>query len=78
MAEIKSLGGLPGHYRDKKTIQTGYEGYDPSGITPTILANGGGHGIMVLEKQARVKVMGTMENTINHTFESANRVYDKS
>ena len=30
----------------------------------------------VIEVMADVKIIGQMDNTIDHTFESANRVYD--
>lgn len=42
MAEINLLGGLPGHERKGGKFQTGYSIYSPDGISPTVLANGGG------------------------------------
>lgn len=40
--EIKLLGGLDGHERKDGGFQTGYSIFDPDGICPTLLANGGG------------------------------------
>lgn len=42
MAEINLLGGLPGHERKGGEFQTGYSVYSKDGISPTVLANGGG------------------------------------
>lgn len=47
---ILELGGLDGHQRGK-SYQTGYAVYSPDGICPTILADGGGYGIMIVEEQ---------------------------
>ena len=49
--------------------------YDSQGICPTITCL---DSLVVLDrrKQMEVKVIGQMDNTIDHTFESANRVYD--
>ena len=44
------------------------------GICPTLRANKTSSG--VIEVMADVKIIGKMDNTIDHTFESANRVYD--
>lgn len=44
------------------------------GWFPTIRANKTSSG--VIEVMADVKIIGQMDNTIDHTFESANRVYD--
>lgn len=44
------------------------------GICPTLRANKTSSG--VIEVMADVKIIGQMDNTIDHTFESANRVYD--
>lgn len=44
--------------------------YSVEGISPTILSRSDNAKIM------EVKVIGQMDNTIDHTFESANRVYD--
>ena len=78
MVEIKLLGGLPGHERKGGGIQTGYAVFDISGISPTLLAAGGGYGILigVIERMDEVRVIGQMDNTLDGTFESANRVYD--
>lgn len=73
MQDIRFLGGIPGHERKGGGFQTGYGVYGTDGICPTLLANGGGNGIMIAE----VRILGQMDNTIDHTFESANRVYDK-
>lgn len=48
--EIKQLGVLPGHERSGGSSQTGYRVFDPSGVSPAIVANLGGYGIMVLEE----------------------------
>ena len=55
--------------------------FDKTGISPTLTAAmgmGGGYVPMILEDNAmdKVHVIGQMDNTIDHTFESANRVYD--
>lgn len=42
MAEINLLGGLPGHERKDGVFQTGYSVYSQDGISPTVLADGGG------------------------------------
>lgn len=78
MAEIIQIGGLPGHERKGGGFQTGYAVFSSQGICPTLLANGGGYGILVLEEIMKVKVIGQMDNTLDNTFESANRVYDKN
>ena len=44
--------------------------YSVEGISPTVLSRSDNAKIM------EVKVIGQMDNTIDHTFESANRVYD--
>lgn len=71
--EIKLLGGLDGHERKGGGIQTGYQVFDPCGLCPTLLAKGGGYGIMIAE----IKVIGRMDHTIDNTHESANRVYSQ-
>ncbi|MEE1079117.1 MAG: DNA cytosine methyltransferase [Agathobacter sp.] len=49
--------------------------YSVNGISPTIL--GRSDTAKIMEKRLmEVKVIGQMDNTIDHTFESANRVYD--
>lgn len=45
--------------------------YSIEGISPSVLSRSDSAKIM------EVKVIGQMDNTIDHTFESANRVYDK-
>lgn len=70
--EIMVLGGLAA--RKGGGFQTGYSVYGAEGICPTVLSHSGGYGIMT----AKVKVIGQMDNSIDHTFESANRVYDKA
>lgn len=51
--------------------------YDSQGICPTITCL---DSLVVLDRsdEMEVKVIGQMDNTIDHTFESANRVYDKN
>ena len=48
--------------------------YLGGGICPTLRANKTSSG--VIEVMADVKIIGQMDNTIDHTFESANLVYD--
>lgn len=45
------------------------------GIAPCVREN---HGTVtaILEVDMDVKIVGQMDNTIDHTFESANRVYE--
>ena len=55
--------------------------FDSTGISPTLTAAmrmGGGYVPMILEidNMDKVNVIGRMDNTIDHTFESANRIYD--
>lgn len=50
MDRINLLGGLPGHERKGGGFQTGYSVYGADGISPALLANGGGYGIMVIEE----------------------------
>lgn len=104
MAKIKIIGGFSENKRKDGTYQTGYAVYDKEGVCPTLLADGGGYGIMIIEEEkiklqraemnnidktrqdngyacsheCQVVVLGNMDNTIDHTFESANRVYDKN
>ncbi len=42
MTGINLLGGLPGHERKDGVFQTGYSVYGTDGISPTVLADGGG------------------------------------
>ena len=42
-------------------------------VTPTITTSG--DCIVRVEKMQKINVVGTMDNTLDHTFESANRVY---
>lgn len=72
MAEINLLGGLPGHERKGEVFQTGYSVYRQDGISPTILANGGGYGIMVAVRQ-----IGNFSES-KRSNPNTNRVYDKS
>ena len=69
MTEINLLGGLLGHERKNSGFQTGYSVYGADGISPTVLADGGGYGIMVA-----IEVIGRMDCS-DGTLESANRVY---
>ena len=46
------------------------------GICPTQRANKTCCGVIEVMEMADVKIIGQMDNTIDHTFESANRVYD--
>ena len=71
--EIKLLGGLDGHKRKGGGFQTGYQVFDPCGLCPTLLADGGGYGIMIAE----IKVIGRMDHTLDNTHESANRIYSQ-
>lgn len=52
--------------------------YDTDGSAPTITTiKGGTQQIKILDKKPiEVRVIGQMDNTQDHTFESANRVYD--
>lgn len=72
MAEINLLGRLPGHERKDGVFQTGYSVYNQDGISPTVLANGGGYGIMVAVKQ-----IGNFSES-KRSNPNTNRVYDKS
>lgn len=45
-------------------------------ICPTERANKMCCGVIEVMEMAEVKIIGQMDNTIDHTFESANRVYD--
>lgn len=51
MQDIRFLGGIPGHERKDGGFQTGYSVFYPDGICPTLLANGGGYGIMIIEEE---------------------------
>ena len=42
MAEIKVLGGFSENKRKDGTFQTGYTVYNADGISPALLADGGG------------------------------------
>ena len=48
MAEIKQIGGFSENKRKGETYQTGYSVYDKEGVCPTLLANGGGYGILII------------------------------
>ena len=54
MAEIKQIGGFSENKRKDGTYQTGYSVYDKEGVCPTLLANGGGYGIIVLEDSMNI------------------------
>ena len=71
MAEINLLGGLPGHERKGRRFQTGYSVYGTDGISPTVLADGGGYRIMVAVKQ-----IGNFSES-KRSNPNTNRVYDK-
>lgn len=51
MAEIKMIGGFSENKRKDGSFQTGYAVYDKEGVCPTLLANGGGNGIMIIEEE---------------------------
>ena len=53
MAEIKQIGGFAENKRKDGTYQTGYTVYDKEGICPTLLADGGGYGIMIIEEEKK-------------------------
>lgn len=72
MAEINLLGWLPGHERKGGGVQTGYSVYSQDGISPTVLSNGGGNGIMVAVRQ-----IGNFSES-KRSNPNTNRVYDKS
>lgn len=75
MPEINYLGNYLGH-------GTTFEGtvYDPIGIAPTILSRDykGPKAVIEVTKMSDIKIIGQMDNTQDHTFESANRVYDSN
>ena len=50
--KARLLGGLEGHERKGGGIQTGYQVFDPEYICPTQLADGGGYGLLITEKQS--------------------------
>lgn len=60
---------------------TSYAGaiYDKRHLAPTLMSMQGGgrepHVIEVISMENKTVVIGQMDNTIDHTFESANRVY---
>lgn len=65
MADIKIIGLME---LKREQDQRVYEG---GGLAPCLRAENSEVKIM------EVKIIGNMDNTIDHTFESANRVYDK-
>lgn len=54
MQEIKQLGGFSENKRKDGTFQTGYQVFDKNGICPTLLADGGGYGIMIIEEKNKI------------------------
>lgn len=71
MTELRQIGDLS----PKAGSSQGYRVYDPSGLCPSLEANGGGYGVLTVDggemEEPKIKVLGEMEG-----FESANRVYD--
>ena len=63
-------------FEEKNNVfEKGNRIYDSQGICPTITCLDS-LVILVRSNEMEVKVIGQMDNTIDHTFESANRVYD--
>ena len=63
-------------FEEKNNVfEKGNRIYDSQGICPTITCL---DSLVILDRsnEMEVKVIGQMDNTIDHTFESANRVYD--
>lgn len=63
-------------FEEKNNVfEKGNRIYDSQGICPTITCL---DSLAILDRsnEMEVKVIGQMDNTIDHTFESANRVYD--
>lgn len=58
MAEIKIIGGFSENKRKDGTFQTGYTVYDKEGVCPTLLADGGGYGIMIIEEEKNKIIEG--------------------
>lgn len=67
------LGGL--YDKETKKHQMGSV-WDKNALSPTIDTMQGGYREPMIIEDVKVKVIGQMDNTIDHTFESANRVYD--
>ena len=65
MAEIKIIGELDVKREQDRRVYAG------GGLCPCLRAEN--HEVKIME----VRIIGNMDNTIDHTFESANRVYDK-
>ena len=64
-------------FEEKENVfEKGNRIYDCIGLCPTITCIGTEITILDRSNQMEVKVIGQMDNTIDHTFESANRVYD--
>lgn len=61
MAEIKQIGGFSENKRKDGTYQTGYSVYDKEGVCPTLLADGGGYGIMIIEEEKNKIIEGRNE-----------------
>ena len=83
--KLVASGKIPSHqHTDNQSIKVGNVGdiktqgrsvYLSSGVSPTLIA-GMSHGNTVPYIVEGSKVIGQMDNTVDHTFESANRVYD--
>ena len=52
MAEIKIIGGFSENKRKDGSFQTGYQVFDVEGICPTLLAEGGGYGVLIMENNS--------------------------
>ena len=54
MSDVIILGGFNNHKRGK-TYQTGYIIYDKDFLSPTLLADGGGYGVLIIETSETFK-----------------------
>lgn len=72
MGKIKIIGELDLKREQDRRI------YEPSGLAPTLRAENHEVKILVgiIQNMDEVRVLGQMDNTLDGTFESANRVYD--
>lgn len=73
--EVKVVGEL------EKGFKQVYQVLSPEGLSPTLDCCGGGNRqVKILEKAKKedegIILAGCMDNSQDHTFESANRVYD--
>ena len=73
--EVKVVGEL------EKGFKQVYQVLSPEGLSPTLDCCGGGNRqVKILEKTKKedegIILAGCMDNSQDHTFESANRVYD--